>query len=49
MSLRSGEFGAIDLGALQAGIVVAALPCMVLFLLLQPHYVRGLMSGSVRG
>ncbi|MFC4008981.1 carbohydrate ABC transporter permease [Nonomuraea purpurea] len=49
VSLRSGEFGAIDLGALQAGIVVAALPCLVLFLLLQRHYVRGFMSGSVRG
>jgi multiple sugar transport system permease protein len=49
VSLRSGEFGAVDLGALQAGIVVTAIPCLVLFLLLQRHYVRGFTAGAVRG
>jgi multiple sugar transport system permease protein len=28
---------------------VMALPCLVLFLLLQRHYVEGFMSGAVRG
>jgi multiple sugar transport system permease protein len=49
VSLRSGEFGAVDVGALQAGIVVTAIPCLVLFLLLQRHYVRGFTAGAVRG
>jgi multiple sugar transport system permease protein len=49
VSLRSGEFGEIDLGALQAGIVVSAIPCLLLFLLLQRHYVRGFAAGAVRG
>jgi multiple sugar transport system permease protein len=49
VSLRSGEQGTIDLGALQAGIVVTAIPCLLMFLLLQRHYVRGFTAGSVRG
>lgn len=49
VNLRSGEMGTVDLGALQAGIVVTALPCLLMFVLLQRHYVRGFTSGSVRG
>lgn len=49
VSLRSGELGTIDLGALQAGIVVTAIPCLLMFVLLQRHYVRGFTAGSVRG
>lgn len=49
VSLRSGELGTVDLGALQAGIVVTAIPCLLMFLLLQRHYVRGFTAGSVRG
>lgn len=49
VSLRSGEMGTIDLGALQAGIVVTAIPCLLMFVLLQRHYVRGFTAGSVRG
>ncbi len=41
--------GQVDFGATQAGVVVLALPCVVLFLLLQRHYVRGFMSGAVKG
>jgi multiple sugar transport system permease protein len=26
-----------------------AVPCLILFLLLQRHYVRGFMSGAVKG
>ncbi|GHS84785.1 sugar ABC transporter permease [Actinomycetota bacterium] len=48
VSLRSGELGSIDLGALQAGIVVTAIPCLLLFVLLQRHYVRGITAGSFR-
>ena len=39
-NLQSGNFGAVDLGALQAGVITSAVPCVVLFLLLQRHYVR---------
>lgn len=49
VSLRSGEMGTIDLGALQAGIVVTAIPCLLVFTLLQRYYVRGFTTGAVRG
>jgi len=29
--------------------VVLALPCILLFLILQRHYVRGFMSGAFKG
>jgi multiple sugar transport system permease protein len=41
--------GQVDFGATQAGVVVIALPCLVVFLLLQRYYVRGFMSGAVKG
>jgi len=30
-------------------VVVLALPCVALFLVLQRHYVRGFMSGALKG
>jgi multiple sugar transport system permease protein len=48
-NLRQQTMGAIDYGATEAGVVVMALPCIVLFLLLQRYYVRGFMSGAVKG
>jgi len=48
VSIRSGQFGAVDLGALQAGIVVAAIPCIVIFLALQRYYVRGFTAGALK-
>lgn len=48
-SVRSGYYGAIDWGALQAGLVISMLPCIILFLLLQRYYVRGLMGGAMKG
>jgi multiple sugar transport system permease protein len=41
--------GQVDFGATQAGVVVMALPCVFVFLLLQRYYVRGFMSGAVKG
>ncbi|MGH2944766.1 MAG: carbohydrate ABC transporter permease [Solirubrobacteraceae bacterium] len=49
VSMREQTFGAIDFGALEAGVMVMALPSLVLFLLLQRHYVQGFMTGAVRG
>lgn len=48
-NLRGQVMGIVDYGATQAGVVVLALPCIVLFLVLQRHYVRGFMSGAVKG
>ena len=48
-TLRQQTMGVIDYGATEAGVVVMAVPCLVLFFLLQRHYVRGFMSGAVKG
>jgi len=48
-NLRGQTMGIIDFGATEAGVVVLALPCVLLFLLLQRHYVRGFMSGALKG
>ena len=48
-NLRGQVQGVVDYGATEAGVVVLALPCIVLFLLLQRHYVRGFMSGALKG
>jgi multiple sugar transport system permease protein len=47
--MQQRTFGAIDYGALEAGVVVMAVPCLLVFLLLQRYYVRGFLSGAVRG
>jgi multiple sugar transport system permease protein len=49
VNMQQQVFGSIDYAALEAGVVVLALPCMLLFLVLQRGYVRGFMSGSLRG
>jgi multiple sugar transport system permease protein len=49
VNIRSGAYGTIDYGALQAGVVVAMLPCLALYLVLQRFYVTGLVAGALRG
>lgn len=49
VSLQQGDWGAIDFGALQAGVVVSALPCLLLFLVLQRLFVSGFTSGALKG
>jgi multiple sugar transport system permease protein len=49
VSMTQHTFGAIDYGMLQAGVMVMAIPCLILFIVLQRHYVRGFMSGALRG
>ena len=44
----SGDMGTVDWGALQAGVTVNIIPCLVLFVILQRYYIRGLMGGSVK-
>jgi multiple sugar transport system permease protein len=47
-AVRQGHFGAIDWGAVQAGVAVMMLPCLALFLILQRYYIRGLTAGAVK-
>jgi multiple sugar transport system permease protein len=49
VNLRQQTMGAIDFGSTEAGVVVMALPCLLLFLLLQRYYVQGFMSGALKG
>ena len=48
-TLRQQTMGVIDYGATEAGVIVMAIPCLILFFLLQRYYVRGFMSGAVKG
>jgi ABC-type glycerol-3-phosphate transport system permease component len=41
---RPGNFG-----YLEAGAVIAMVPCLVLYIALQRYYIRGLTSGVVKG
>jgi len=48
VSVRTGDHGAIDWGALQASIVLSVIPCLVVYLTLQRYYISGLLSGAVK-
>ena len=48
-NLRQETMGAVDYGITQAGVTVLAVPCIILFLLLQRFYVMGFMSGALKG
>lgn len=47
--LRQQTMGQIDYGATEAGVIVMALPCLILFVLLQRYYMRGFMTGALKG
>jgi multiple sugar transport system permease protein len=49
VNIRYASFNILDVGALQAGIVVAMVPCLVVYLVLQRFYVSGLVAGALRG
>jgi multiple sugar transport system permease protein len=42
-------YGQIDYGVLVAGAVIAMVPCIIVYVALQRFYVRGLVSGAVKG
>ena len=48
-TLRQQTTFTIDYGATEAGVVVMAVPCLILFIALQRYYVRGFMSGAIKG
>jgi multiple sugar transport system permease protein len=47
-SARQGLWGTIDWGALQAGVTITMVPCLIFYVLLQRYYVTGLQSGAVK-
>ncbi|WHT16290.1 carbohydrate ABC transporter permease [Crossiella sp. CA-258035] len=49
VNMRTASHGSIDYAALEAGVVVMAVPCLLLFAVLQRSYVRGFASGAVKG
>lgn len=48
VSVRTGRLGAVDWGALQAGVIVSILPCILIYVLLQKYYVSGFLNGAVK-
>jgi len=49
VNLRSGQYGSVDFGALEAGIVITIVPVLIVYLALQRYYVSGLVNGALRG
>lgn len=47
-SVRAGQFGTVNWGALQAGGHHHTVPAIVIFLLLQRYYISGLTQGAVK-
>jgi len=45
----SDAYGQINYGVLVAGAVIAMIPCIIIYVALQRYYVRGLVSGAVKG
>lgn len=45
---RTGSYGAIDWGMLQAGVIISILPCAALYVFLQKYYVSGFLSGAIK-
>jgi multiple sugar transport system permease protein len=48
VSVRTGRFGTVDWGALQAGVILSIIPCVLVYLSLQRHYISGFLSGAVK-
>jgi multiple sugar transport system permease protein len=49
LNIDTGTYGQVNYGFLEAGAVIAMVPCVVLFVGLQRFYIRGLMQGVVKG
>ncbi len=47
--MESGNYGAVNYGLLLAGAVIAMIPSVVVYVSLQRYYVRGLVSGALKG
>jgi multiple sugar transport system permease protein len=49
LNMEYGSVGQVNFGYLEAGAVIAMVPCVLLYLGLQRFYIRGLTSGVVKG
>ncbi len=49
LNVQSGYLNTVDWGAVQAGVTITMLPCLIIFLALQRYYVRGITAGAVKG
>ncbi|MBB5874030.1 multiple sugar transport system permease protein [Allocatelliglobosispora scoriae] len=49
VNMRTASHGSIDYAALEAGVVFMAVPCLLLFAFMQRSYVRGFISGALKG
>ena len=47
-TIRSGIWGQVNWGALQAGVIISIIPSLAIFLALQRYYMDGLMGGAVK-
>jgi multiple sugar transport system permease protein len=48
VNVRTGRLGAVDWGALQAGVIFSIVPCILIYVLLQKYYVAGFLNGAVK-
>jgi multiple sugar transport system permease protein len=48
-NVETGTYGAVNYGLLLAGAVISMVPCVVVYVSLQRYYVRGLVSGALKG
>jgi multiple sugar transport system permease protein len=48
-NVETGTYGAVNFGLLLAGAVIAMVPCVIVYVALQRYYVRGLVSGALKG
>jgi multiple sugar transport system permease protein len=48
-NVELGTYGSLNIGLLCAGAVIAMIPCVAVYVALQRYYVRGLLSGAVKG
>jgi multiple sugar transport system permease protein len=49
VDMRAQSLGGVDYGVTEAGVVILLIPAAILFLVLQKYYVKGFMSGAVKG
>jgi multiple sugar transport system permease protein len=49
INMEYGSVGQVNFGYLEAGAVIAMIPCVVLYVGLQRFYGRGLVAGVVKG
>jgi multiple sugar transport system permease protein len=48
-NVETGTYGSVNFGLLLSGAVIAMVPCIIVYVALQRYYVRGLLSGALKG